>query len=490
VELARAGATEITVQTHDAARWSARPPQGCLPVTVQATRQDRPEDRLDELVCSYAGPMVVLEPLAVVAASDLELLCRQCAASDARVGVLRTGQRVLAVWLDVGPARVRPGLLDRVDVACIAKESRTFPGTSSLHDALLERTSCEAPEGWLQPRPGVHVHPTAQVAADVIRSCSGPVWFHADCAVGEAVAIHGPAVIGAGSVLEAGVSVHASVVGPGTRVRSHVELDHALAVGPACWSAKRDHWNDLDPGPTASVDAMPAPVEVAEQLVERTLAGVALVVLAPVLGLAALAIRVEDGGTVLYRGRRSVRPAESAQGPGWRREHAGRFVRYPVLRTMVTEADREIGAMDHANEYASGPFKKCSTDPRVTRPGHWLRKASIDELPLLWEVFRGRLRLTGLWALPTYEARELADPTTLGDLAPCARLRFEGPAGLAGFWQSRDRGSHDPVARIVHDAYQAVVFGPSGPFSPRERAYRRMSLAVETVLSALKLGGV
>ena len=100
------------------------------------------------------------------------------------------------------------------------------------------------------------------------------------------------------------------------------------------------------------------------------IAGVGLVLTSPLLGLAALATKLEDRGPVLYRQTRVGKDG----------------VDFDVLklRTMVVGAER-LGtgyAVDRG-------------DRRITRVGRILRRTSIDELPQLWNVLRGDMSVIG-----------------------------------------------------------------------------------------------
>jgi lipopolysaccharide/colanic/teichoic acid biosynthesis glycosyltransferase len=100
------------------------------------------------------------------------------------------------------------------------------------------------------------------------------------------------------------------------------------------------------------------------------IAGTALLVASPALALAALAIKLEDGGPVLYRQTRVGR--------------SGADFELLKLRTMVVGAE-SMGAGLSVNE----------GDPRITRIGRLLRKLSLDELPQLWNVVRGEMSVIG-----------------------------------------------------------------------------------------------
>lgn len=109
-------------------------------------------------------------------------------------------------------------------------------------------------------------------------------------------------------------------------------------------------------------------------------ASVALVLTLPVLGLAALAIRLDDGGPVFFR---QIRCGLH-----------GRPFTILKLRTMTVDAEQRKSELAGANE-CTGPIFKMRRDPRITRVGRILRKLSIDELPQLWNVLKGDMSLVG-----------------------------------------------------------------------------------------------
>jgi lipopolysaccharide/colanic/teichoic acid biosynthesis glycosyltransferase len=106
------------------------------------------------------------------------------------------------------------------------------------------------------------------------------------------------------------------------------------------------------------------------RVADVAIAGTALVVASPLLGLAALAVKLEDGGPVLYR---QVRVGKD-----------GADFELLKLRTMVVGAET-MGAGYAVNE----------GDSRITRAGRILRRLSLDELPQLWNVVRGEMSVIG-----------------------------------------------------------------------------------------------
>lgn len=94
-----------------------------------------------------------------------------------------------------------------------------------------------------------------------------------------------------------------------------------------------------------------------------------LVLLWPVFLLAALLVKLNDGGAVFYRQVRVGR---------WGKEFG--IIKF---RTMREGADK------------TGPSITAAYDSRITRVGHWLRKAKLDELPQLWNVLYGEMSFVG-----------------------------------------------------------------------------------------------
>ena len=168
---------------------------------------------------------------------------------------------------------------------------------------------------------------------------------------------------------------------------------------------------------------------VAKRLFDMTLAGVVLTAAAPTLLLAALAIKLDSRGPVLFRQERVGRD--------------GRPFRVLKLRTMVADAEARLGEVLALNE-ADGPLFKVREDPRITRTGRVLRKCSLDELPQLWNILRGEMSLVGPRpALP----RELAGWT------PQVHERLRVRPGLTGMWQVHGRAETDFEEYVRYDLY-------------------------------------
>ena len=146
-------------------------------------------------------------------------------------------------------------------------------------------------------------------------------------------------------------------------------------------------------------------------MIDIVVASFALLVSAPVLAAAAIAIKLDDGGAILYRQERVGR--------------LGQPFRVMKLRTMVPDASARLAEFAQLNE-RNGPLFKLSHDPRVTRVGRFLRASSIDELPQLVNVLRGEMSLVGPRpALPSEVAQFDAELLE----------RASVPPGITGLWQ-------------------------------------------------------
>jgi len=144
-------------------------------------------------------------------------------------------------------------------------------------------------------------------------------------------------------------------------------------------------------------------------------AALALVLSSPLLFLAALAIKLESHGPVLYRSTRIGR--------------GGRPFTFLKLRSMVNGADRDRHHLTHLNE-ADGPVFKISNDPRVTRVGRLLRVLSIDEIPQFVNVLRGEMSLVG--PRPPI-------PEEVGQYEPWQLRRLDVRPGITCLWQISGR---------------------------------------------------
>lgn len=149
-------------------------------------------------------------------------------------------------------------------------------------------------------------------------------------------------------------------------------------------------------------------------------AGVALVLVMPLLALVALLVAIDSRGPVLFRQARLGQGLEPFMVLKFRTMHA----------TSTDSAHREYIAKLAAGETGDEGLKKLTADPRVTRVGRVLRRLSIDELPQLLNVVRGDMSLVGPRPSIEYE---------LEHYEPRHFERFSVKPGITGLWQVSGR---------------------------------------------------
>jgi lipopolysaccharide/colanic/teichoic acid biosynthesis glycosyltransferase len=152
---------------------------------------------------------------------------------------------------------------------------------------------------------------------------------------------------------------------------------------------------------------------------DMAIAGGALLVASPLLALAALAIKLEDGGPVLYRQTRVGRD--------------GADFELLKLRTMVVGAET-MGAGLAVNR----------GDSRITRTGQILRKLSLDELPQLWNVVRGEMSVIGPRPTLRYQVEQYDQRQ---------RHRLDVKPGITGWAQVNGRATLPWADRIELDVW-------------------------------------
>jgi lipopolysaccharide/colanic/teichoic acid biosynthesis glycosyltransferase len=155
------------------------------------------------------------------------------------------------------------------------------------------------------------------------------------------------------------------------------------------------------------------------RVADVAVAGFGLLVTVPVLGIAAAAVKLADGGPVLYRQQRVGKDGVEFE--------------LLKLRTMEVGAEsRGAGAAVDAG------------DPRITGPGTLLRRLSIDELPQLWNVVRGDMSVIGPRPTLAYQVERYT---------PHQRRRLEVKPGLTGWAQVHGRARLPWAERIELDIW-------------------------------------
>ena len=182
----------------------------------------------------------------------------------------------------------------------------------------------------------------------------------------------------------------------------------------------RSHPSDFNGLPIVTLDSTPRFSWRTEAKRIIDLAGAALLLLftAPILLLAAIAIKLDSAGPVFF--------VQERVGLSKRRFRMIKF------RTMAADAESRMQELEHLNE-KTGPIFKIRNDPRVTRVGRWLRKTSIDELPQLLNVLMGDMSIVGPRPLSLRDALRM-------ELA-WQKRRFSVKPGLTCLWQVSGRSN-------------------------------------------------
>lgn len=174
-----------------------------------------------------------------------------------------------------------------------------------------------------------------------------------------------------------------------------------------------------------------------KRIMDLAISLAALPLILPILGLCALAVRLDSPGPILFRQQRTGL-------------HGVRFGMYK-FRTMVANAEELKPSLAHLNILTPPDFKIID-DPRITRVGKFLRKTSLDEMPQIFNVLRGDMSLVGprptSFAASTYQLWHAE--------------RLEVTPGITGLWQVKGRNESTFDERLRLDveyiAKRSVLF--------------------------------
>jgi len=304
----------------------------------------------------------------------------------------------------------------------------------------LTRGSSSGPAGHIWMGKNVQVSDRAYVL--------GPVVIGDGCVIEDGAQIIGPTTICSGTHvgrnalvrdsmvwsgcrLDSGSSIERSIVAEGCTVPKNTLVASAVVVADDRRSAGMRVLSVLRPTDTQAplVQANDLRTSKGRQIVrvahnfcgrivDIVVSALAMLLFLPVFGVIAATIKKESPGPVFFLQRRCGRNGEE-------------FNMYK-FRTMVANAEAVRDDMMHQNE-VDGPMLKMAQDPRVTRVGKLLRKTSLDELPQLFNVLKGDMRLVGPRPLP------------MDEMKFCPRWRnsrLKVRPGLTGLWQVHARDSH------------------------------------------------
>jgi lipopolysaccharide/colanic/teichoic acid biosynthesis glycosyltransferase len=156
--------------------------------------------------------------------------------------------------------------------------------------------------------------------------------------------------------------------------------------------------------------------------------GIFLIAISPLYVLLAILVKLEDGGPVFFNQTRVGQ--------------FGREFKMYKYRSMRVNAEALLPQLLARNQHKDGVTFKIKDDPRLTRIGKWLRKFSLDELPQVYNVFKGDMSLVGPRPpVPREVARySLAD-----------RRRLAVKPGITCFWQIGGRSEIDFPGQVNLD---------------------------------------
>ncbi len=170
-----------------------------------------------------------------------------------------------------------------------------------------------------------------------------------------------------------------------------------------------------------------------KRAIDLVLASVALLLLLPVIVIAALAIKIADPGPILYR--------QSRIGFNGLQFDCYKF------RTMMLDGEARLKCELEGNPSAALEWKekqKLTNDPRVTRIGNLLRKSSIDELPQLLNILRGEMSCVGPRPIVASEHARFG----------VYAKDYQGARpGVTGLWQVSGRSQTTYERRVALDRY-------------------------------------
>ncbi|HEY8524260.1 MAG TPA: sugar transferase [Acidimicrobiales bacterium] len=179
------------------------------------------------------------------------------------------------------------------------------------------------------------------------------------------------------------------------------------------------------------------PQRLVKDVMDRVLALLAVVTLAPVFAAVAVAVKLDSPGPVFFRQTRIGRD--------------GRPFRMVKFRTMVVNAEELLTELADRNE-ADGLLFKVRDDPRVTRVGRTLRRYSVDELPQLFNVLKGEMSLVG--PRPPL-------PNEVDNYEGHVSRRLLVKPGITGLWQVSGRSDLPWDEAVRLDLYYVDHWSPT-----------------------------
>ncbi|MEL6725001.1 MAG: WecB/TagA/CpsF family glycosyltransferase [Pseudomonadota bacterium] len=164
------------------------------------------------------------------------------------------------------------------------------------------------------------------------------------------------------------------------------------------------------------------------RIMDIVASGLGMLALSPILIGTAMAVRFESKGPALYR---QIRVGEN-----------GKPFEIYKFRSMRIDGPSQEELSKQSHDRDDGVTFKLKCDPRITKVGQFIRKFSIDELPQLWNVFKGDMSLVG---------PRPALPVEVEKYSTVERRRLRGKPGITCFWQIQGRADLPFDRQVVLD---------------------------------------
>jgi lipopolysaccharide/colanic/teichoic acid biosynthesis glycosyltransferase len=280
----------------------------------------------------------------------------------------------------------------------------------------------------------------------------GPIVIGDGCSIKDGAQIIGPTVIGNGSQISEGVLVRESILWDGTTLSNGSRVEYSivgkgshvpdnfclrnmialngLKIGDAnLISSDNGIKGVVDLAEIRSINGSHKIYKITKRIMDVVFSAVGIILFLPLFLLIAIAIKIDSAGPVFYKQKRS--------GIG------GKLFRMLKFRTMIDNAESLQKELLSKNE-VDGPLFKISNDPRITKLGRILRKTSLDEIPQLLNVLKGKMSLVGPRPL-------IMDEMKFSQSWRDARLNVK--PGITGLWQIQGRSEAPFHDWIRYDVY-------------------------------------
>lgn len=167
-----------------------------------------------------------------------------------------------------------------------------------------------------------------------------------------------------------------------------------------------------------------------KRLADFIIAGVAIIILLPAFFIIGLLIKIDSRGPAVFSHERIGK--------------YGKKIKVYKFRSMVINAEEVLKNFSPEQKKEFEKNFKLENDPRITRMGNFLRKTSLDELPQLFNIFRGDMSIVGPRPIITKEIDKYGE---------YAEKLFSVKPGLTGYWQANGRSDTSYAERVQMDMF-------------------------------------